>query len=230
MTINYLEKIKTLYNLEDFDFQGFSVEEIAQAEQRLNIHFPEKLKEYYLLLGKNKTLNETYNWLLLPSEINFTDDFLVFYEENQAVCCWAIKKEDLQKENPPVYEGYQNEDGAFQWYLSHASIGLFWLEMAFYNGTMGGGLKYHANIMSPNKIQPQSMEKLVENYQEITAFEKDGQRFYTIDYQNIISVCYDVCGACAVFVGTQNEDDFEEILELFGQENWSYVSDEDEDC
>lgn len=229
MNINYLEKIKTLYQLEEFDFQGFSAEEIIQAEQRLNISFPETLKEYYLLLGKNKSLNQVYNRLFSPSEMDFADDFLVFYEEYQQVCYWAIKKEDLQKENPPVYEGYLNENEAFEWYLSHASISLFWLEMAFYNGTLGGGLKYHANIMSAKKIQPQSMEKLVKNYREITALEKEGQRFYTIDYQNIISVCYDACGACAVFAGTQDETNFEEILTLFGEENWSYISDEDEE-
>lgn len=225
--MNYLHIIETLYQLQKVDFQGFSLEDITQAEQRLNIYFPEKLKEYYLLLGKNEILNQTYNWLLLPSEINFIDDFLVFYEEHQAVCCWAIKKEDLSQDNPPVYQGYQDENGQFQWYLVHPNISAFWVEMAFYNGTMGS-LKYHANILNEKKIQPKSIEKLLKNYQEITTLEQNNQRFYTQDYQNIISVCYDVCGANAVFAGTQDEAHFEEILDLFGEENWSYISDEEE--
>lgn len=226
--MNYLHIIETLYRLQQADFQGFSTEEISQAEQRLQCTFPKILVEYYTTLGKNEVLNQTYNWLLLPSEINFIDDFLVFYEENQDVCCWAIKKQDLSQDNPPVYQGYQDDHGQFQWYLANASISAFWLEMACYNGTMGGGLKYHANILNEKKIKPQSLEKLVKNYQEITLIAQDNQRFYMRDYQNIISVCYDVCGACAVFAGTQDEEDFEEILELFGDENWSYVSDEDE--
>lgn len=225
--MNYLHIIETLYRLQQADFQGFSTEEISQAEQRLQCTFPKILVEYYTTLGKNEVLNQTYNWLLLPSEINFIDDFLVFYEENQDVCCWAIKKQDLSQDNPPVYQGYQDDHGQFQWYLANASISAFWLEMAFYNGTMGG-LKYNANILNEKKIQPKSLEKLVKNYQEITLIVQDNQRFYTQDYQNIISVCYDVCGACAVFAGTQDEANFEEILELFGDENWSYVSDEDE--
>lgn len=226
--MNYLHIIETLYRLQQADFQGFSTEEISQAEQRLQCTFPKILVEYYTTLGKNEVLNQTYNWLLLPSEINFIDDFLVFYEENQDVCCWAIKKQDLSQDNSPVYQGYQDDHGQFQWYLANANISAFWLEMACYNGTMGGGLKYHANILNEEKIKPQSMEKLVKNYQEITLIAQDNQRFYMRDYQNIISVCYDVCGACAVFAGTQDEEDFEEILELFGDENWSYVSDEDE--
>ncbi len=49
-------------------------------------------------------------------------------------------------------------------------------------------------------------------------------------YHEAISLCFDDEGQCtAVFVGTEDEERFSDLLELFGYEDWSYTSYDDED-
>ena len=83
--LNYIQKIKRLYNLSENENYGFSENQIIDLEKTLDIKLPSKFKEYYLELGKEENLNFSFNRLLEPDdEIEFSDDnYLVFYEENQ---------------------------------------------------------------------------------------------------------------------------------------------------
>jgi hypothetical protein len=103
-----LQKIKRLYSLSEKQNYGFSDIEIAELEARLNVQLPEKLKDYYLTLGKNEEINYVHNRLLKPDhEIGFSEDrYLVFYEENQVVAYWGIKEADLKLPDPPVWGNY----------------------------------------------------------------------------------------------------------------------------
>lgn len=223
------EKIKKLFDLEEDYRKGFADLEISEGERNLNVKFPQKLKEFYKIFGRNKQINEIHNRLLSPQKVYFEDEYLVFYEENQQGCFWAIKKEDLKKENPPVYEGYKNWDtNEISWYQSHQNMEDFCLFIAFYNGTMGG-LTYNANIMDENEINVKAVEFVQNNRAEITELKMQGQRFFTDNFQEVISLCYDQSGKCtAVFVGTENEERFQDILELFGYDEWSYTSYDDD--
>jgi hypothetical protein len=56
--MDIIKKIKTLYNLSK-DY-GYNENEIIEAENNLSINFPKILREYYRILGKNKTVNESF--------------------------------------------------------------------------------------------------------------------------------------------------------------------------
>jgi hypothetical protein len=105
MEMNYLGKIRRLFQLPEEESSGFSETEIAAVEQSLNIKLPAVLREYYLIIGKNEKVNDSHNKLLGPDTIYFTEDrYLVFYEENQGVVQWGIKESDLSIGNPSVWK------------------------------------------------------------------------------------------------------------------------------
>lgn len=104
-----------------------SYEEIEKEETRLGIKFPQILKKYYHECG-DLDINNCFSEILNLEDIEFshtwlkegledegysddeiekilkeTDDFLIFWTENQGVWNAGIKKEDLGLENPPVY-------------------------------------------------------------------------------------------------------------------------------
>jgi hypothetical protein len=104
---------------------GYSEEEIAEAEARLGIRFPETLREWYGFAGKwyyelqehNRQyalpVLELTEFLIDPDEeldeeeqqrLRMRQGGLVFHVENQGVCEWAIHQEDFEVSDPPIYD------------------------------------------------------------------------------------------------------------------------------
>lgn len=114
-----------------------SWERIYKTEFRLKIDIPRVLKRYYHECGDldiNSCFSEildledidfSHNWLKEQLEddeysqeeiekvLKETDNFLIFWTENQGVWNAGIKKEDLALENPPVY--MTNNDDLYSW-------------------------------------------------------------------------------------------------------------------
>lgn len=114
-----------------------SWERIYKTEFRLKIDIPRVLKRYYHECGDldiNSCFSEildledidfSHNWLKEQLEddeysqeeiekvLKETDNFLIFWSENQGVWNAGIKKEDLALENPPVY--MTNNDDLYSW-------------------------------------------------------------------------------------------------------------------
>lgn len=114
-----------------------SWEQIYKTEIRLKIDLPKVLKRYYHECGDfdiNSCFSEilnlediefSYNWLKEQLEdddysqeeiekiLKETDNFLIFWTENQGVWNAGIKKEDLSLENPPVY--MTTNDDLYTW-------------------------------------------------------------------------------------------------------------------
>ena len=101
--------IKRLYQLAPEDCKGFSEAQLLKAEKRLLITLPEEFRAYYLELGATKSVNQSYNSLATPQQLYFAGDYLCFCEENQGVVMRAIRKEDLNNPNPPVWGNYSSE-------------------------------------------------------------------------------------------------------------------------
>ncbi|MDR7209142.1 hypothetical protein [Flavobacterium piscis] len=90
---------------------GFSVEEMTTLLQHPNA-IPKVLYDYYLQLGKIKSLNQTQDKLLEPNQLKYSKNkkFLIFYAENQWACVWGIHKNDLNKANPLVFMSYDEKE------------------------------------------------------------------------------------------------------------------------
>lgn len=114
-----------------------SWEEINRTEIRLKANFPKVLRRYYHECG-DLDINSCFSSILNLEEIGFshtwkretleddgisndeiekalkqTDNFLIFWTENQGVWNAGIKKEDLALENPPVY--MTTNDDLYSW-------------------------------------------------------------------------------------------------------------------
>jgi len=226
--MNYIQKIKRLYNLSENENYGFSETQILDLEKTLNVKLPSKLREYYLELGKEENLNYSYNRLLkFENEVEFSDDdYLVIYEENQVVAFWGIKKEDLKLENPPVYGNYDTIEKT-DWEIETQTTEDFFLLMAVYNGTFGG-LRYNGNFFGT--IDLDTVNFIEKNWTIIGEISRENQKIYTNDYYEIITLFFDESNICTgAFIGSSNQEKFDAILENIDID-WSYLSyDDDED-
>lgn len=124
-------------NLASNNSYEISWEEINRTEIRLKADFPMVLRRYYHECG-DLDINSCFSSILNLDEIGFshtwerealeddgfsndeietalkqTDNFLIFWTENQGVWNAGIKKEDLALKNPPVY--MTTNDDLYSW-------------------------------------------------------------------------------------------------------------------
>ncbi|UPZ14966.1 SMI1/KNR4 family protein [Flavobacterium humidisoli] len=225
--MNYIQKIKRLYNLSENENYGFSENQILDLEKTLNIKLPSKLREYYLELGKEENLNYSHNRLLKPeNEIGFSDDdYLVIYEENQNVAFWGIKKEDLKEDNPPVYGNYDTIEKS-DWEIETQTTDNFFLFMAVFSGTLGG-LQYNGNYMG--EIEPEIVKFVEDNWKLVPEISRENQKVYTDEFYDVISLSFDQNNKClAAFIGSSDQERFDNILDGIDID-WSYLSYDDEE-
>ena len=132
---------------------GFSETAISQAEKRLGLTLPHVLREFYLLAGTRKDINETYNRLLAPEDLLIDDNTLVFYEENQAACVWGVAVSNLSGGDPPVARK-DSTDTVPVWEDDFDHASQFLTAMLFMQA-VNGGMRHHgvgtaADISAPS--------------------------------------------------------------------------------
>ena len=237
MTETIVKNIKNIFHLASKDCKGFSEEQLLEAEKRLAVKFPQVFREYYLQLGATKSVNQSYNSLATPQQLYFAGDYLCFCEENQGVAVWAIRKEDLNNPNPPIWGNYGTETNP-DWIQETDTLSDFWLYIAIYNGTLGG-LPYNANAMGGwdmegFEVPEQVISYIEKQYTELTFLNWKGQRTFTnADFEIVITLAIhrDTNRATAIFIGSAQQELFDILLdamENFGLE-WGYTSYDDGD-
>ena len=87
----------------------------TECDALCKIAVPQALKEYYLVAGKH-SISMEYNLFLPLNQFERHDGFLWFMEENQAVCYWGIKEDDLMQTDPEVWQLHADPSGK----LAHA--------------------------------------------------------------------------------------------------------------
>ncbi len=118
--------IKKLFHITESN--GFSNDEMQIVKNAFG-NLPEVFVDYYTELGKIFKLNQSQDSLVTADRlINYaTDEYLIFYTENQRACVWGIHKDDLSKPNPPVYMSYDEKE----WNLETETLSDFFTAMAF---------------------------------------------------------------------------------------------------
>ena len=236
MTETLVKQIKNLFHLAPKDCKGFSEEQLLEAEKQLAVKFPQVFREYYLQLGATESVNQSFNSLATPEQLYFDGDFLCFYEENQGVVMWAIRKEDLANPNPSIWGNYGSETDS-DWVLENPKLSDFWLYMAIYNGTLGG-LSYNANAMGgwgmeDFEVPEQAVSYIEKQYDSLTELCWEGQRIFTDkDFKIVIvlSIHRETKRTTAIFIGSAQQELFDTLLdnmENFGLQ-WDYTSYDDD--
>jgi hypothetical protein len=228
--MNYLQKIRRLYALSETASFGFAETEIIALEKRLNIILPSALREYYLILGKNQQVNDSFNRLLKPTgEIDFSADrHLIFYEENQCVVYWGIKELDLLQQNPPVYGNYDPINLTENWFADSSTTEDFLLSMAFWNGVLGG-LNFNANTTSLIDLTPFTIDRIAANFIELEGLTNQHLRYFTNNFSAVIALTTNEAAEInGLYIGSSDRTAYDAIIDLLNI-NWNYRSDLEED-
>lgn len=152
------------------------------------------------------------------------DEYLVFYEENQGVVLWGIRKEDLRLDNPAILGCYDIDGG--QWFEDAMTTEGFLLSMAYWNGVLGG-LKYCANAELDSHSAVEIMPIVEQHWNEQTGITNQFLRFFTVDHTEIVVLTTDETGqANGIYIASNNEQKFRNMTEILCME-WDYRSDED---
>ena len=101
--------------------------------ERSGLSIPAALFDYYALAGRH-WINDYHDRLLPVAELEWIDDKLVFLEENQCVALWGIRRADLAKADPVVWQGVNNDP--IEWYAEDDRLSRFL--MATWQWTMTG--------------------------------------------------------------------------------------------
>jgi len=203
---------------------GFSEDELEGAEKRLGIRLPGLLREYYLLAGKREAINQVFNTLVHPNELQIEDGKLVFFLENQCVSIWGIEAIDLNLDNPPVNQGDSMEgfEEMVVWEQGFEQLSFFLLAMLCWQGVMGG-MECCANVRGIDaRVEKVAREKwreidLGKNRSGIRPFIGDGQLLCLAGIDSDVQL----------FAGARTEERFTEIEDLLDVD-WDYCSLDDE--
>jgi hypothetical protein len=119
---------------------GAPLEDLVAAERRLGLGLPNALRELYLRTGRAAALHASHNTLVPLDRIDFADEHLIFYEENQGVVLWGIDRSRLSEPDPPVVQGQPPRDDGARWefHPEFASVSAFLRAMSAWQAVQGG--------------------------------------------------------------------------------------------
>ena len=173
--------------------------DIKPAEERLGISLPQALADFYLSVGNNKTVTSSFQRFAGINELYYTDNKLVFLEENQGVCYWGV---DLITEK--VYQ-CTNEGG--EWYYEGLALSEF-LELILYYQFAEGGYEYAATLDDTEDIKAYlavlDWDKVVDHNQLIIHYNHDKLIWYFTENPE------------TVFLSTRTKIEMEEMMAEYG--------------
>jgi hypothetical protein len=109
---------------------GVPEAECAAAEQRLGLRLPAALREFYLAVGREPAITQSFECFAEPNEWMVSDGKIVFLEENQSVCYWAA---DSQSK---VYQTADLDEP--EWQEEAHSLPEFLRVLLYYQMAQGG--------------------------------------------------------------------------------------------
>ena len=150
--------------------------DVEDAERRLGVRVPRCLKEYYLLCGREKRLNQFHNRLLPPGKW-FTDSgHVVFMEENQRVVYWGVAADREAKADARVFQGVNRREG-IEWHPEHDSCFTFLKVMALWHASFGGAVGNRAvgYVEATARNMLDGEWQLVGEVNDMRAYRQDGR-------------------------------------------------------
>ncbi|MDR1638691.1 MAG: hypothetical protein LBT59_03245 [Clostridiales bacterium] len=222
--MDYIDRIKALYEIAEDEESGFSESEIEEFEERKKAKLPLALRDYYSRLGKSYAVNASFNRLLGPDEAVFlgSGTHLVFYVESQKAVYWGIERGDMATENPEVHASFDPEDPEEEWGEDSGTTEGFLEAMAYWNGVLGG-LGFTAN----SGIGEGIARDVEDNWERLEVASSEGFKFFTGNGQEIIVLTIGPDGIVnGIHVGASDEESFLRVMEKLDVE-WDYRSDED---
>lgn len=112
---------------------GYSAPEVEKAKSEVG-GLPSELEKFYLYCGNSPELQGLQDEFILPNKyrVFLNLDYIVFFDEAQAVCQAAVKKSDIGIDDPPVYTSLENGN----WMLSAPKLSDFLIAMFDYQASI----------------------------------------------------------------------------------------------
>lgn len=189
--------------------EGVSATQLDKAESKLGICLPQVLRDYYLIAGKEKTLNHSFNRLCSPSEWEIHSGKLIFMEENQTVVVWGVPVTKQVAQDPLVFQCPLVSGELDKWYSEKTRFSDFIKFMIHLQAAYGGGMPFTAS--APAAVDPSEKLKSAWSF----GGEVNGMQAYSRQDRAVCIVRWQDFGAnkkyWRVFGGAKSKDELAEI-------------------
>jgi len=183
---------------------GIPTAQLTKAENKLGVSLPHALRDYYLVAGKEKVLNHSFNRLCPPNDWEIHSGKLIFFEENQTVVVWGVPVLDKISHDPMIYQCPMADGELGKWYSEQSRCSDFLKFMIHLQAAYGGGMP-----MTGSASVPDDLSKRLNNNWHF-AGEVNGMRAYAIQACAICITQWQGFGSSKktwrVFGGAKNQD------------------------
>ncbi len=150
---------------------------IASAEKKLGVRLPAALRNYYLVAGRERLLNQIFNRLWTPGEWELHRGKLIFMEENQGAVVWGVTATSATKDDPAVFQSAVVDGEPDKWYQEQRQCSIFLSVMLHWQAAFGGGMPCRASA-PPSAAVDDSLKRkwqFAGENNKMRAFSRDGQ-------------------------------------------------------
>ena len=209
------ELVKRIFEIDENNSFGNTELEILKTEERLGCKLPEKLKEFYVLFGKNEKICAAINTFTRLEDLGLDDDgrLVVFYD-NQSSFYLFFKMEELLKMEF-VFHGrtYMNNNWKFRTQAIFSSIFSICLQAALYNSAYRA-IKLKVGKKGVNDVHI-NFEKMWENLElsSISYFQNNPNQLIGVSVSEYSTM---------LAIASNNQRSFDEILELLNVD-WDFL-------
>jgi len=191
---------------------GFDLDDLNEAELRLNIKLPEVFKNFYNTYANHPMLNEDFGFAH-PSRFTLgNSEWLVFYGGTSGVYWWAINKHDFNKKEITVYinfdgHGYKKEASSFEDFLM---LRIF--EYAHYI------FPFRLQYSKLNKLQMEKIWKITENFNFLVQNQNYlNRKIYWNNTDEFLGIIELLSGEFSVSILSKKASSIDKYQKLFPQ-------------
>jgi len=177
---------------------------------------PKALESYYRICGGCSGMNSAQDFLLTADKTYHYDlkkwecgDYCVFYVENQCVSVWAFKKSDIDKDDPPVYETYDNGK---TWFETCDRLSQYLISHAYLNAVFS----FEYSDEDVIEADESHAKAIAEEFPHVDADSGlyTGVKFYQPFDDTVIAVMNNGEEGYQVFFASRDEDHLEETADI----------------
>jgi len=222
------DKIIKLFLLTEENYRGIPEKEIAAVEQKLNIRFPEVLRNFYLLFGNNEKMNINCESYRIEDVYIDENQYLVIGKQYFHMNLYGISIADITEKNPVLFYKTIRHDRIhktkqYLWENEEYTLEEYILDTVINSG-FDGGLKYRFSydreeygLLSKNRSNT-FLEEIITTFELSEIEEKSFCRikYYAHEYNFIMRIYFDHENIIEyIKVVTENREFYEKVSTVF---------------
>ena len=203
---NFIQIVEQLLGRKLNTDDGYTSDEIKQAENMLGLTMPKALRLFYSSVGKVEMLTSSFQSFLPLNELQSDGDKIIFLAENQEVCLWATTIHDNT-----IWVKYCDEEG---WITEPIEL-LEFIKLTIYYNCAQGGFEF-IGVTEHEKAYPTILEYVQKKWDKVVCYNA----LIIYSYQdNLIWHFYNDNNTPTdkeIFLSCRTEEKFNEFSNLFG--------------